>query len=102
MTTKDFEIKLKEIDENLNIRPAAVADMEGVYYKDIFIIGIPSNNIYEETDPNYKNELGTPHKIIPVALAQIAQWLANIEEELEIDREFRELTQKKEPQQILK
>jgi len=73
MTTKDFEIELKKINSELNIRPAAVSDMEGIYYKDIFITGIPSNNIYEETNPDYKNELGTPHKIAPVAIAQVNQ-----------------------------
>lgn len=94
MKTKDFELQLKEIDENINIRPSAVSDMEGIYYKDIYICGIPSNNIYEETKSDYKNELGTPHKTTLVAIQQVNQWLEEKEDNLELEKEFNELTKK--------
>ena len=64
--------------------------MEGIYYGDIFITGIPSNEIFEEVRQEYKNALGTPHKTTEVARAQVMKWLENKDEELEIDKDFRE------------
>lgn len=96
MKLKDFEKQLKEINKELNIKPSPQApDMAGIYYKDIFITGIPNNNIYEEYRDDYKSEFGTLHKTSIVAIAQVNQWLGNIDEELELDREFKELTAKK-------
>lgn len=102
MTTQNFEKQLKEINEHLNIKPASVSDMEGIYYDFIFITGIPSQNIYEEHNENYRNELGTPHKIIPRALSDVNLWLSNIDEMLELEKDFNEVIKAKQPQQILK
>lgn len=102
MKTCDFEKQLKEINEHLNIKPAAVSDMEGIYYDSIFITGIPSQNIYEEHNENYKNDLGTPHKIISRAISDVNLWLSNLDEMLELEKDFNEVMKSKQPQQILK
>jgi hypothetical protein len=90
MTIKQFELELKEINENINIRPSAVSDMNGIYYKDVYICGIPSDNIYEEVRYEYKNEMGTPHKTSTVAKGQVENWLSRIDEMLEIEKDFNE------------
>ena len=90
MTTQNFQNQLKEVNEHLNIRPAAVSDMEGIYYQDVYICGIPSNHIYEESRLDYKNEMGTPHKTTVTAKAQVENWLSRIEEMLEIEKDFNE------------
>lgn len=92
MTLKDYEKELKSINENLNIKSSPQApDMAGIYYQDIFITGIPNNNIYPERREDYKSDIGIVHKTSEVATAQINQWLGNIEEELELDKEFKEI-----------
>jgi hypothetical protein len=96
MTTKEFELKLKELDENFNIRKCNVPDIESIYYLDTFIgRTIPANNIYEDVRPDYKDDTGRVHRTVGEALELAKHWLTMKDEELELDREFKELQSQK-------
>lgn len=96
MTTKDFELKLKELDPNFNIRKCNCPDIESIYYLDTFIgRTIPANNIYEEVREDYKDETGRVHRTVGEALELAKHWLTMKDEELALDREFNQLQAKK-------
>ena len=97
MKITDFAEELKKIDAHINIKESPQApDVCGIYYDDIFMdVAIPNGEIKDEVDPTYVNIFGTPHKTIGVATAQVNNWLANKDENLEIDSDFKKLNKKK-------
>ena len=98
MKIEEYEQELKAINPELSIKVSPQApDMAGIYYKDIFITGIPSGEVFPERREEYKSEMGVPHKTSEVATAQVKQWLSDIDEQLKLDSEFRAVMKEKSP-----
>lgn len=90
MTLNEYQSDLKKINEHLKIIPHPVnTDMAGIYWKEIFITGIPSKNIYPDVKKEYTNDYGIPHKTTEVATAQVKAWLLEIENEIALDNELK-------------
>jgi hypothetical protein len=89
MRTELFEKEIKKLDEHLHfVESPQAPDMLGVYYDEHFTgVSIPNGEIYEDRKPEYQNPFGTPHKTSVVATAQVKEWLANKEENIELDKE---------------
>lgn len=71
MKIKDFEKQIqKDIDKDLSIRVNPNAkDVAGVYWKDTYIyVALPSEEIREEYDPNYRDDMGHPYKNVSLAI----------------------------------
>lgn len=82
-----FEQELKELDADLSIMVApANPEMSGIYWRGIYITGVPSNDIFDEPRADYKNSAGHIHKTRPTALAQVKDYLERVNN----DAEFRE------------
>lgn len=83
MTIKEFEKKLRdEVHDGIRIVPHPTnEDMAGVYLNDLFVCGVPSNNIYEEKKDGYTNKLGIPHATIPETMTKIARFYMRVENE---------------------
>ena len=98
MKIEEYEKELQVINPELSIKVSPQApDMAGIYYQDIFITGIPSGEIYPERREEYKSEMGVPHKTSEVATAQVKQWLSEIDEQLKLDKEFRQAMKQTNP-----
>lgn len=69
MKIKEFEQLLKKIDGRLSVRAGAVDDMNGVWFMNSYLFGIPANEIPRETDQNYKSAEGLVHRSVEQALA---------------------------------
>lgn len=85
MTTKELELKLKEINENIVINDLSkfnVNDVCEVAYNHngqmINICACPSGEVKEEIDPTYKDEYGRRHRtsaeVIAIATNFINSW----------------------------
>lgn len=88
----DFLIQLKRIDNDFNIivNPR-IPDMAGVYWKDEFVCGLPSTEIYEELKPDYKNSAGLRHRTAGEVLSICKRFIERIKHE----KGFLELIQDK-------
>lgn len=54
MNIQDFEKELKQIDPDLNIQiNKNNPELAGIYYKNGFLTGIPSQGIYDEANGDY-------------------------------------------------
>lgn len=96
MKIQDYEKELKALNEHLTIKESPQApDMAGVYYDDIFITGIPNKDIYDEERTDYVSLHGVKHKTRLVANAQIKMWLDNMDDNVELEKEFQIAMSKK-------
>lgn len=82
MKTVEFEQELKQLDADLSVRIApANPEMSGIYWKDMYICAIPSNNIYDEARSDYKNSAERTHRTRPDALAIVNKYLWQLKNE---------------------
>lgn len=91
MTIQEFENKIKsEIDENLEVRPNPNhLDIAGIYYKGQYIsVSVPSNEVKEEFDKDYRDAMGNPHRNISQSLEAIQFKLGKYKQLLEEDKEL--------------
>lgn len=102
MTIQNFELELKQLDENLSIRPAPVSDVVGIYYKDFYICTCPADEIFEEIKPEYKDALGNTHHNKEMVIAKVQGWLKNKVDNIETEEWFAKNMNKKEPRMELK
>lgn len=88
MTLQEFELKIQqEIDGELEARQNTnIPDMAGVYYQGTYIgIGIPSQGIFEDFRPGYRNDMGYPHKTSTKAIEEIKAKLPKYKKMLQED-----------------
>ena len=66
MLITEFETKIKEIDNDLSIRPNRNSpDIAGIYWKDIYVgIAVPPIEIKDEDNSGYTDALGYPYHSI--------------------------------------
>lgn len=92
MKTKDFEKVLQKLDPNLrlvDVRAFGVNDVVGVYWNHIHLAACPSEDVYPERMPEYKNEYGDVHR----SMNEIISICKNFLEEMRNDKEFYDLMQ---------
>lgn len=71
-----FLAELKQLSPEISIRVApANPEMSGVYWRDLYICGMPSNDIFDDVKRDYKNSAGIPHRTRPVVIAQVKKYL---------------------------
>ena len=77
MKTKLFIDELsKEIKENLTVVDNKnYPSMASIYWNNQQICSVPSDEIFEEHNPSYANELGYAHKNIATAKAQVINFI---------------------------
>lgn len=77
-----FLAELKTLNKELNIRVApANPEMSGIYWRDLYICGIPSGDIFDDVKRDYKNSAGIAHRTRGVALAQVNKYLYRLQNE---------------------
>jgi hypothetical protein len=82
MKIQEFEAELQKLDRGFSIRRAPNnPEMSGIYWKDLYICGVPSGYIYDELRPDYKNSVGIAHRTRPVAYAQAKRYIERIRSE---------------------
>ena len=82
MKIEEFEVELRELNADLSIRVSPNnPEMSGIYWRGLFICGIPSGEIFDEVRPDYKNSADHVHRTRPTALAQVNQYLWRIKNE---------------------
>lgn len=86
MTIENFEKKIQlEINPELRVVPHPVnGDMAGVYFRQAYLLGVPSHNIYEEKNLGYCNAYGEPHTTIPVVVGRIRNYLNEMNRDPEL------------------
>lgn len=81
MKIQEFETKLQQIDSRLRIVPhPSNEDVAGVYCEEMFIITVPSKEIYEDTRRSYTDIYGRPHRNSKDAEAIVNNFLERIKE----------------------
>jgi hypothetical protein len=90
----DFENELKQIDPNFSIRVnPQYPEMAGVYWKHLYICGLPSGEIFDDKKDFYVNTAGLTHRTRPQVLAIVTDYLRRIKGEkgfLESEMSFNE------------
>lgn len=77
-----FEEELKKIHPDFRIQVApANPEMAGIYWRNLYVCGIPSGQIFDDVKRDYKNSAGIVHRTRPVAIAQAKQYLYRINNE---------------------
>jgi hypothetical protein len=72
----DFENELKKISSELNIKVNPYhPEMAGVYWRNLFICGLPSGEIYDDIKNLYINSAGLVHRSRPQVLAIVSQYV---------------------------
>lgn len=86
MTIQEFELKIKaEIHPDLKIVQHPVnLDMAGVYFREAYLCGVPSQNIYEVKNPGYVNAVGSPHVSYPEVIGRIQMFLNEMKKDDEL------------------
>lgn len=85
LTIPDFQLKLKEIDPDFEIRVNPHSpEIAGVYWKGYCAyIGLPANEIFQERNPSYSDAYGNPHRTSVDVLNMAQAFLRRIESEPE-------------------
>lgn len=103
MTIQEFETKIKELDANFSIKDFGNdpnrSDINAIIWTSpeghkIDICTIPSREIFEETNQQYRDSNGTIHRSVPEAIGQCNLFLKKWEENAydpSIDCTFRQL-----------
>lgn len=82
MKIEEFESELRQLNADLSIRVSPNnVEMSGIYWRGLYICGIPSNEIFDEERREYKNSAGHVHRTRLTAIAQVKQYLHRIENE---------------------
>jgi hypothetical protein len=78
----DFENELKKIDSNFSIKVNPnYPEMAGVYWKHLYICGLPSGEIYDDVKSLYVNTAGLVHRTRPQVLAIVSDYIRRIKGE---------------------
>src|SRR5574337_773760 len=82
MKIEQFEQELKVIHPDFHIKVAINnPEMAGIYWRELYVCGIPSGQIFDEVKRDYKNSAGIVHRTRPVAIAQAKQYLWRVQNE---------------------
>jgi hypothetical protein len=91
MQTREFIKSLEEkLKVKLDVRPSNFDSMVGIYYDNVYITAAPSSVIKAESDPQYTNEKGYPHKPMDYVEAKIVSFVERYK-----DPEFKALMTEK-------
>jgi hypothetical protein len=76
MQTNEFIKGLeKKLKVKLEVKPSNFESMVGIYHDGVYVTAAPSSVIKEESDPQYTNEKGYPHKTMGYIEAKISNFL---------------------------
>jgi hypothetical protein len=91
MQTTEFIKGLEEkLKVKLEVRPSNFPSMVGIYYDNVYVTAAPSSVIKEESDSQYTNEKGFPHKPMSYVEAKIISFVERYK-----DPEFKSLMNEK-------
>lgn len=82
MKVSAFEAELQSINPDFSIRVSPNnPEMAGIYWRTLYVCGIPSGDIFDEVKKEYRNSVGIIHRTRVEALAIAKRYLYRIQNE---------------------